>query len=118
MVLNLALSGRIEIVVSTALLLEYEAVLTRSEHLRVSNYSVRDVEELLDAICKKALGVPIQWQLRPQLLDPDDEMVLETAVSGQCHAIVSFNRAHFADAAKRFGVLVLSPRQVLEKVGL
>jgi len=45
-------------------------------------------------------------------------MVLETAVSGQCHAIVSFNRAHFADAAKRFGVLVLSPRQVLEKVGL
>jgi putative PIN family toxin of toxin-antitoxin system len=115
--LNLAVSGRIEMRVSTPLLLEYEAVLTRARHLRVSNYSVGDIEELLDAICQSASKVSIQWQLRPQLMDADDEMVHETAVNGLAQAIVTFNRADFAPAAKRFGVIVLSPRAALERVG-
>lgn len=111
-----ALNGRIEILISTALLLEYEAVLTRDEHLMVSGLSAAEVNTLLDAICEIATPVKIQWQWRPQLSDPSDEMVLETAINGRAQAIVSFNRAHFELAARSFGLSVLLPKEALGKV--
>ncbi len=114
--LDAALKGRIEILVSVALVLEYEAVMCRAEHLRVSELSLAEVESLLDSICRIATEVMIQWYWRPQLDDPDDEMVLEIAINGKAEAIVTFNRADFARAAKRFGLLVLSPREALERM--
>jgi predicted nucleic acid-binding protein len=114
--LEIALGGQVEMLISTALVLEYEAVLTRADHLRVSGLSAGDVEELLDAICRAAKQVPMQWHWRPQLNDPDDEMVLETAINGKAHAIVTFNRGDFVFAAQQFGLMVLSPSEALEKV--
>ncbi len=111
-----ALSGRLEILVSTALVLEYEAVLTRDEHLKASGLTPEDVNKLLDAICAMATAVSIQWLWRPQLSDPNDEMVLETAINGRAQAIVTFNQAHFERAAKRFGLAVLYPKEALGKV--
>jgi predicted nucleic acid-binding protein len=102
--------------ISVALVLEYEAVLTRPEHLIVSELSLTDVEKLLDAICKVATKVAIQWHLRPQLHDPDDEMVLEAAINGCADAIVTFNRADFIGATRQFDLKVLSPGTALEKV--
>ncbi|MGB7266955.1 MAG: putative toxin-antitoxin system toxin component, PIN family [Terracidiphilus sp.] len=116
--LEAALSGQVQILISTALVLEYEAVLTRIEHLRVAELTLGEVEELLDAICRKALEVPIEFQWRPQLRDPDDEMVLEAAINGHAEAIVTFNRAHFASAAKQFGLMVLYPREAIGKAGI
>ena len=116
--LEAALSGQIEILISTAMVLEYEAVLMRAEHLRVSELTPGEVDRLLDAICKTATEVTIQWQWRPQLQDPDDEMVLETAINGHAQAIVTFNRADFTGAAKRFDLMVLSPGEALGKVGI
>ncbi len=90
--------------------------MTRVEHLRVSELTREEVNGFLDTICGAAVKVNIQWQWRPQLLDPDDEMVLETAINGHAKAIVTFNRADFASAAKRFDIQVLSPSEALEKV--
>ena len=111
-----ALKCRTEIVVSTALVLEYEAVLTRNEHLSVAGMTVEEVNRLIDAICASAATVPIRWQWRPQLNDPNDEMVLETAINGHAQAIVTFNRAHFRHAAKRFSLEILSPGEALERI--
>ena len=36
-------------------------------------------------------------------------MVLEAAVNGQAHAIVTFNRRDFRPAMAKFGIEVLSP---------
>lgn len=115
-ILDAVLDGRVDFLISTALVLEYEAVLTRDEHLRVSEFSIGEVEGLLDAICRKGRRVAIQWQWRPQLRDPDDEMVLETAINGHADSIVTFNRSDFASAARRFGLAVLSPAEALEQV--
>lgn len=104
------------ILISTALVLEYEAVLTRFEHLRISELDPKEVEELLDAVCLVAVEVPIHFQWRPQLHDPDDEMVLETAINGRADAIVTFNRADFISAAAHFGISVLSPAAALERL--
>jgi predicted nucleic acid-binding protein len=114
--LNAALCGRVEILISTALVLEYEAVLTRAEHLRVSELTREEVNELLDAICRTATQVTIQWQWRPQLHNPDDEMVLEIAINGYADAIVTFNQADFIHATRQFDLKVFSPREALEKV--
>jgi len=116
--LDAALRGKIEILISTALMLEYEAVLTRTEHLRVAEMTQEDVRRLLDAICRTATQVTVQWQWRPQLSDPDDEMVLETAINGHAHAIVTFNRSDFTPAAIGFGMMVLSPAEALGKVDI
>lgn len=113
--LDAVMEGRCQVLVSTALLLEYEAVLTRVEHLLVAKYSEADVEKLLDSICRVAMEVRIQWNWRPQLSDPDDEMVLEAAINGGAEAIVTFNRADFIRAARGFGLQILSPAEALER---
>jgi putative PIN family toxin of toxin-antitoxin system len=114
--LDAAFSGQMEILISTALVLEYEAVLTRLEHLRVAGYSLEEIHELLDTICETGTRVTVRWHWRPQLRDPDDQMVLETAINGYANAIVTFNRSDFIHAGKHFGLKILSPREALERV--
>jgi len=43
-------------------------------------------------------------------------MVLETAINGRADAVVTYNVADFAVAAKRFKIYVLSPADLLKKV--
>ncbi|TSE24953.1 hypothetical protein Taqua_01261 [Tepidimonas aquatica] len=50
---------------------------------------------------------------RPQLPDPSDEMVLETALNGHADALATHNVADFAAAAKRFALPLLTPRQLV-----
>jgi predicted nucleic acid-binding protein len=101
-------------VLSVPLTIEYEAVLTRSEHLAASGLTERDVGVLLDAVIAVAEPVRLAFLWRPQLRDPDDDMVLEAAINGHADRLVTFNRRHFAAAGDRFGIVVSSPRDVLE----
>jgi putative PIN family toxin of toxin-antitoxin system len=101
-------AGEHEMVVSAALIFEYEAVLSRVEHMQAANATLADVERFVDAICAFADWVRPTWLWRPQLRDPDDEMVLEAAVSGRAD-IVTFNERDFS-AVDRLGVRVLTPR--------
>jgi putative PIN family toxin of toxin-antitoxin system len=114
--LDAALRGATETLISTALLLEYEAVMTRPEHLLVAEYSLVGIQELLDAVCEAGTNVSVHWHWRPQLHDPDDEMVLETAINGYADAIVEFNQADFILGTKRFGLKLLTPSEALESV--
>lgn len=50
------------------------------------------------------------------LIVPGDEMVLEAAVNGQVHAIVTFNLHDYGVAPNEFGVDVMLPRDALRKV--
>jgi PIN domain len=71
------------LLVSVALMLEYEAVMTRKQHLAVSKLSTEDVGILLDAVA--AVGEPVRpaFLWRPSLRDADDDMVLEVAVNAR-----------------------------------
>lgn len=101
-------------VLTAPVVFEYEAVLTRAEHLAAAEATEEDAGRFVDALC--AIGEWIQptWLWRPQLRDPDDEMFLEAAVSGGAH-IVTFNVRDFA-AVERFGVRVMTPRQLWMEV--
>jgi putative PIN family toxin of toxin-antitoxin system len=99
---------------TTALFLEYEAVLKRPEHRDVLGFSEADVDRVLGVFARLMQPVEIHFRWRPQLPDPADELVLEAAVNGRADALVTYNVKDFAAAAPRFGVSVLTPPEFLE----
>lgn len=104
------------LLLSVPLVIEYEAVMKRAEHLAASRLSVSDIEALLDALVDIADPVDLAFQWRPMLTDPDDDMVLETAVNGRADAIVTFNRRDFTLAVRGFGIEVLSPGAAVKRM--
>jgi predicted nucleic acid-binding protein len=105
-----------EVLASVPLILEYEAVLTRPEHLEASGLTSSQVNEVLDALVKVSIPVSLRFLWRPRLKDPADEMVLETAVSGAAEWLVTFNLRHLADAAREFGIRVARPCDARKEV--
>lgn len=106
-----ALDRQIELLVSVPLMVEYEAVLTRPEHLDAAGLTAIEVNELLDALATVAIPVRLRFLWRPKLKDPADEMVLETAVNGGADRLISFNTRHLATATAEFGIRVIPPRE-------
>ena len=96
--------------------IEYEAVCRRSEHRLEAGLSSRQVEIFLDALIALAEPVRTHFLWRPQLRDPNDEMVLETAVNGRADALVTFNVRDYGTAAAQFGVAVLLPRDAIARI--
>lgn len=108
--------GRALPVLTTALMLEYEAVCTLPEHRLASGLSSKEVGQFLDTIAFFAEPVEVHYQWRPMLRDPGDEMVLETAVNGRVQAIVTFNRRDYADVTRAFGIEILLPAEALGRI--
>ena len=111
-----ALDRSLELLLSVPLLLEYEAVLTRREQLAACGLSTGDVHRVLDDLAAVAKPVKLVYRWRPQLPDPDDDMVLETAVNGNAGAIVTFNQRDFKAAKLSFGFAVILPRVALYQI--
>jgi putative PIN family toxin of toxin-antitoxin system len=111
-----ALAGRFEVLVSVPLMIEYEAVLTREEHLTVARASLEDVTAVLDALAIVLEPVRLTFLWRPALPDANDDMVLETAVNGRADLLVTFNRRHFEAAASEFGIQVASPAEAVRRL--
>lgn len=115
--LGLAEEGRLVPLATPALFLEYEDVLKRPEQREASGLSLAEVDTALTALAALAEPVEVRFTWRPQLADPGDEMVLEAAVNGRADALVTHNLADFASAAPRFGVVLLRPGELLERIG-
>ena len=98
-ILMSALDREFEMLVSVPLMLEYEAVLTRQEHLLASGLTNLQVRKILDDLAGAARPVRLAFRWRPRLPDADDDMVLETAMNGGANAIVTFNVGDFAAAS-------------------
>lgn len=101
---------------SVPLLIEYQAVMSRPEHLAASRLSPTDVGTLLDAVVAASEPVHLDFLWRPRLPDPDDDMVLETAANGRADAIVTFNRRHFVSVPKQFGMDVWLPADAINRL--
>lgn len=114
--LVLVAEQEIKPLVTTSLFLEYEEVLLRAEHRLVTGMSEADVASFLAALASASEGVEVHFQWRPQLSDPADEMVLEAAINGHADALVTHNIADFAEAARRFGLRVVTPGNILKEL--
>jgi putative PIN family toxin of toxin-antitoxin system len=111
-----ALEGRFTLLASVPLMLEYEAVATRAEHLEAAGLSEADVHAVLDALAAVIEPVRLAFLWRPLLHDGDDDMVLETAVNGQADLLVTVNRRDFEPAVGMFGLKVVSPAEAVRRL--
>lgn len=107
--LTAALEARYPVLASVPLMLQYESVLTRPEHLEAAGISAPDVQVLLDAFAIVAEPIRISYLWRPVVPDPGDDLVLETAVNGHADVVVTFNRRDFEPVTARFGLQILAP---------
>jgi putative PIN family toxin of toxin-antitoxin system len=115
-IVRLARQGGLTLIAGVALALEYEAVCSRIEHRLAAGLSEDEVNVFVDAIIAMAEPVTMHFLWRPQLRDAADEMVLEAAINGEADGLVTFNARDFGDAPRRFGVELLSPREVIVRM--
>lgn len=109
-----ALTGRVTPVATTALWLEYEAVLTRPGALSEFGLTSGEVGELLDGLADTAKMAVRTYRMRPVARDPDDDMVVEAALAGEAELLLTFNVRDFA-SARGLGFEILSPGGALER---
>lgn len=102
--------------VSVALVLEYEALCVHPDQRIASGLEELEVRAFISALCAVAQPVEIRFLWRPQLRDPADEMVLETAINGQADGLVTFNKRDFSNALTRFRIALLSPHEALRRL--
>ncbi len=95
---------RFEIALSVALYIEWQAVLTRPEHLP-PGLRVEDALAYLRYILSIAHPQDVYYLWRPFLRDPDDDMVLECAVASGSQYLVTHNIRDF----QRIGELGVAP---------
>jgi predicted nucleic acid-binding protein len=99
--------------ISVPLILEYEAVGKReAERIGISPGVV---DAVVRAFCFTGRETNIYFCVRPVLVDPGDEFLLELAVAGRADAIVTHNVRHFV-GAEQFGIRVMTPAEFLRTI--
>lgn len=112
--LGAILRGEIAALVSVPLMLEYEAVSTREEHLSAAGVSASEVELILCTLADLIEPVALSYRWRPLSKDPSDDMVLETAINEGADLIVTHNLRDFTPVCLRFGLRAVLPGQAVE----
>jgi putative PIN family toxin of toxin-antitoxin system len=108
-ILELILSGEIQMACDDRLLAEYRDVLTRDKF----GFDLVEIAGLLtdiEADCQRVMAAP----LNVELPDPDDRPLLEVACAAQADALVIGNTRHYP-ASSRHGVAVLAPGEFLAR---
>lgn len=113
-VLRLVLLEKIVILMDYKIASEYRDVALRPEHLAAAQRSAESVLSLIASL--EGLAEPVQVINKPRPLssDPNDDMILDVAINGQTDVIVTQNARHFTTAARRYGIKVMAPAELLE----
>lgn len=114
--LNDALDGKFAMLVSAPLALEYEAVVKRTEQLAAMGMTIEEADRRIRTLIALCAPIYKAYSWRPQLRDPNDEMVLEAAVNGGADMLVTFNQRDFGTAPAAFGIICLRPNEALERI--
>ncbi|MCC5631073.1 PIN domain-containing protein [Nostoc sphaeroides CHAB 2801] len=100
--------------VSTTLVFEYEEILKREkEQLGLID---EDIDNVIETLCRIANRCSIFYLWRPVARDPDDDFLIDLAVKCQADFIITYNQKDL-QAAQKFGVRVVSPKEFLQIVG-
>lgn len=112
----LADQDKITAVASTALMLQYEAVLLRPETLMQAAASAHEALDFLDALSTVCRPVAIRVRWRPQSPDSGDDLVVDAAVNGLADVVTTFNLRDLRAPALRFGIAVEVPADTLRRI--
>ena len=102
------LSGRLAPAVGSALMLEYEDVMSRSALFEGCRLDAFERDDLLDVFLASARWRKTYFSWRPNLRDEGDNHVVELAVACGAMHIVTWNTRDFSARALRFPLLRLA----------
>jgi len=112
--LRQCLTGKYKPLISNALFQEYEELTNRSRILKKCPLSSSELRELLNAYYSVCEWVPIYYLWRPNLRDESDNFLIELAVAGNAHCVVTNNIRDLKGSEMVFPDLrVLTPAQLL-----
>ena len=105
--------GKLQIVMSTTLLFEYEDILKRNQ--MILGLSNQEIEKILDYFCMQSEHQKIYFLWRPRLPDPKDDHLLELAIASGTKLIVTHNTKDFK-GVEEFGIRSITPQKLLEVI--
>jgi predicted nucleic acid-binding protein len=111
-----AVVGNVTPLASTALWLEYQAVVMRSEHWVRPGFGPAEAGAYLRIIEQVCEPVDVRFRWRGYCFDPDDDMVIEAAVNGRAEAIATFNERDFMPGAALLGLKLRHPAAILAEL--
>ena len=101
----------------TALFTEYEDVLSRTELFKKCRLTAAECDELLDIFLTQCRWTRIYYGWRPNLPDEGDNHLVELAVAGGAHRIVTRNLRDLQGKELKFPKLVaITPEHFLKEI--
>lgn len=76
----------------------------------------QQIDTILSALAYHAAEVPIYYRLRPNLKDPNDDMVFECAANFDADAIITHNIQDFKSPELIYRFDVLTPGEFLQRI--
>jgi putative PIN family toxin of toxin-antitoxin system len=103
--IELCIHGKIVPAMGSALLAEYEDVISREFLFKDCHLNLAQREELLDILLESCKWVKTYFSWRPNSRDEGDNHVIELAVAAAASHIVTWNTRDFASMELRFPLL-------------
>lgn len=114
-----SLHGKYQPLMGSTLFAEHEAVLGRDPFFEGCRLSRVERAELLDIYLSKCEWTRIYYGWRPNLRDEADNHLLELAVAGGAHYLVTRNMRDFVARQLSFqGLQILTPEKFLKELTL
>jgi putative PIN family toxin of toxin-antitoxin system len=114
-IVGLCLENRLQPAMGSALLLEYEDVLSRSTLFADCRLDAAERDELLDIFLSSCTWTKTYFSWRPNLRDEGDNHVVELAVAAGASHIVTWNVRDFAAMELRFPLRLATPADFLKE---
>jgi putative PIN family toxin of toxin-antitoxin system len=110
-IVDALLAGLIQVCVSTALVYEYEDVLSR----KLSEIRWQRLQPVLSALLGKVEFTVIYYSWRPTSPDPGDDFVIDCAMNAGA-IVVTSNTRDFQRAKVSLGLQVMTPTELVIKL--
>jgi len=107
-------SRQLEIALTVAVYMEWQAVLTRPEHMP-EGVTLEEVMAYVRYMASIAHQQDVHFLWRPFLRDPNDDMLVECAVSSGSRYIVTHNLKDFGRVTE-LGIQAITPAELLNKL--
>ena len=110
-VLRLITNEKINLALSTQILLEYDDVLKREEILKLTRLNTEQVEDVLDLLVLLAQKQKIYYRLRPNLRDEDNNLFIGCAFASNSHYLSTSNiRDFYGGELRDFKFKAVTPK--------
>jgi uncharacterized protein len=116
-VIEACIDNHAEPVISRALYLEYEDVLSRHDIFKRARLNASERETLLDIFLGKCALIDIYYKWRPNLRDESDNHLVDLAVAGRASVVVTNNLRDFSNPELKFDrPRIITPQAMLSEL--